>query len=234
MKRIDRIISEQTNYSRKEIKSLISKKKITVDDTIVKKPEEKYDESKVIIKIDGNELVIKDHIYLILNKPEGYVSATEDENDKTVLELVPEKFNKKNIFPVGRLDKDTTGLLILTDDGEFSHNILAPNKHVKKAYEVELDIEVTKEMVDGFKSGVKLNDGICKEASLEITGEKTAIVTITEGRYHQIKRMFGCFGAKVVKLNRIMVGSLYLPKDLKLGEVREASKEELDKIMKVD
>ena len=232
MKRIDRIISEQTNYSRKEIKSLISKKKITVDDTIVKKPEEKYDESKVIIKIDGNELVIKDHIYLILNKPEGYVSATEDENDKTVLELVPEKFNKKNIFPVGRLDKDTTGLLILTDDGEFSHNILAPNKHVKKAYEVELDIEVTKEMVDGFKSGVKLNDGVCKEASLEITGEKTAIVTITEGRYHQIKRMFGCFGAKVVKLNRIMVGSLYLPKDLKIGKVREASKEELDKIMK--
>lgn len=232
MKRIDRIISEQTNYSRKEIKSLISKKKITVDDTIVKKPEEKYDESKVIIKIDGNEIVIKDHIYLILNKPEGYVSATEDENDKTVLELVPEKFNKKNIFPVGRLDKDTTGLLILTDDGEFSHNILAPNKHVKKAYEVELDIEVTKEMVDGFKSGVKLNDGVCKEASLEITGEKTAIVTITEGRYHQIKRMFGCFGAKVVKLNRIMVGSLYLPKDLKIGKVREASKEELDKIMK--
>ena len=232
MKRIDRIISEQTNYSRKEIKSLISKKKITVDDTIVKKPEEKYDESKVIIKIDGNEIVIRDHIYLILNKPEGYVSATEDENDKTVLELVPEKFNKKNIFPVGRLDKDTTGLLILTDDGEFSHNILAPNKHVKKAYEVELDIEVTKEMVDGFKSGVKLNDGVCKEASLEITGEKTAIVTITEGRYHQIKRMFGCFGAKVVKLNRIMVGSLYLPKDLKIGKVREASKEELDKIMK--
>ena len=232
MKRIDRIISEQTNYSRKEIKSLISKKKITVDDTIVKKPEEKYDESKVIIKIDGNEIVIKDHIYLILNKPEGYVSATEDENDKTVLELVPEKFNKKNIFPVGRLDKDTTGLVILTDDGEFSHNILAPNKHVKKAYEVELDIEVTKEMVDGFKSGVKLNDGVCKEASLEITGEKTAIVTITEGRYHQIKRMFGCFGAKVVKLNRIMVGSLYLPKDLKIGKVREASKEELDKIMK--
>ena len=89
-------------------------------------------------------------------------------------------------------------------------------------------------MVDGFKSGVKLNDGVCKEASLEITGEKTAIVTITEGRYHQIKRMFGCFGAKVVKLNRIMVGSLYLPKDLKIGEVREASKEELDKIMKVD
>ena len=232
MKRIDRIISEQTNYSRKEIKSLISKKKITVDDTIVKKPEEKYDESKVIIKIDGNELVIKDHIYLILNKPEGYVSATEDENDKTVLELVPEKFNKKNIFPVGRLDKDTTGLLILTDDGEFSHNILAPNKHVKKAYEVELDIEVTKEMVDGFKSGVKLNDGVCKEASLEITGEKTAIVTITEGRYHQIKRMFGCYEAKVVELERIQIGEFKLPEELQQGDYRELTEEELELIKK--
>lgn len=230
MKRLDKIISEQTYYTRSEIKKLISKGVVFVNGEQAKKPETKYDETSVSIKINGKEVEVNKHIYLLLNKPKGYISATEDSTQKTVLDLIPDKYKNRNLFPAGRLDKDTTGLVLITDDGEFAHNILAPRRHVKKEYEVTLDIPVTQAMVDGFKKGVNLIDGACKSAILEITGEYTANVTIIEGRYHQIKRMFGCFGAKVVELNRICIGNLYLPKDLKLGEFKEATEEELEKI----
>ena len=230
MERIDKIISEQTYYTRKEIKKLISKGMIYANGEQVKKPEIKYDESNITININGEEIEVKKHVYLLLNKPKGYVSATEDDSQNTVLDLVPEKYKNRNIFPAGRLDKDTTGLMLITDDGEFAHNILSPRKHVKKEYEVTLDIPVTEAMVKGFKEGVNLNDGECKSALLEITGEYTAKVTITEGRYHQIKRMFGCYGAKVVELNRICMGNLYLPKELKLGEIKELAEKELQEI----
>ena len=230
MVRIDKIISEQTYYTRKEIKKLISQGMVYVNGEQVKKPESKYDELNISIKIDGKEIEIKKHIYILLNKPKGYISATEDKSQKTVLDLIPEKYKNRNLFPAGRLDKDTTGLMIITDDGEFAHNILSPRKHVKKEYEVTIDIPVTTTMVEGFKKGVNLNDGECKSADLEITGEYTAKVTITEGRYHQIKRMFGCYGAKVVELNRICMGNLYLPKELKIGQVKEASEDELKMI----
>ena len=120
--------------------------------------------------------------------------------------------------------------MLITDDGEFAHNILSPRKHVKKEYEVTLDIPMTETMVEGFKKGVMLNDGECKSADLEITGEYTGRVVLTEGRYHQIKRMFGCYGAKVVELNRICMGNLYLPKNLKLGEIKEATSTELQQM----
>ena len=230
MKRIDKIISEQTNYTRKEIRKLISKGKIYVNDEQVKKPENKYDENSISIKINGGEIDIKKRIYLLLNKPKGYISSTETKKQKNVLELIPEKYKNRNLFPAGRLDKDTTGLMLITDDGEFAHNILSPKKHVKKTYEVTIDIPVTTSMVEGFKEGVKLNDGECKSAILEITGNYTANVILTEGRYHQIKRMFGCYGAKVIELNRIGMGNLTLSKDLKLGEFKEANEEELRKI----
>ena len=184
------------------------------------------------ILIDEKELIIKKNIYLILNKPKGYVSATKDFKDKTVLDLVPKEYQHRNLFPAGRLDKDTTGLMLITDDGEFSHNILSPKKHIKKIYEVTIDIEMTNEMVEGFKKGIILNDGECKPANLEITGPNTGIVTLIEGRYHQIKRMFGCHNAKVIELNRIAMGNLYLPKDLKLGEIRELKVEELNLLKK--
>ena len=230
MERIDKIISEQTYYTRKEIKKLIAQGKIYVNGEQEKRPESKYDETNVTIKINGEEIEIKKHVYLLLNKPKGYVSTTEITSQKTVLDLVPEKYKNRNLFPAGRLDKDTTGLMLITDDGEFAHNILSPRKHVKKEYEVTLDIPVTETMVKGFKNGINLNDGECKSADLEITGEYTAKVVITEGRYHQIKRMFGCYGAKVVELNRICMGNLYLPKELGLGQLKEATKEELQGI----
>lgn len=230
MERIDKIISEHTHYSRKEIKKLISQKAVYVNGEAVKKPECKYDETDISLKINGEEIEIKKHIFLLLNKPKGYISATESKSHQTVLDLIPKKYKHRNLFPAGRLDKDTTGLMLITDDGEFSHNILSPRKHVEKEYEVTIDIPVTSEMADGFKKGVELNDGECKTAYLNKTGEYTANVTITEGRYHQIKRMFGCFGAKVTELNRIRIGKLYLPEGLKLGETKEATPDELEKI----
>lgn len=228
MERIDKIIAAQTEYSRKDVKKLILQKRIKVNNELILKSEEKVDENNDLISIDGQIINVKEFVYLILNKPKGYISATEDKTQQTVLDLIDEKYMHRQLFPAGRLDKDTTGMMIITDDGQFAHNILAPKKHISKTYEVEIDIPVTQEMKKGFETGVELNDGICKTANLEITGEYTAIVILTEGRYHQIKRMFGCFGAKVVNLNRIAMGGLKLPNDLNLGESRELSKQEIE------
>lgn len=230
LKRIDRILSEQTNYSRKEIKKLVSKGLVLVNDCVVRKSDEKYDEDNISIKINGEDISVNKHFYLLLNKPKGYVSTTVSDSDKTVIDLVPDKYKTRTLFPAGRLDKDTTGLMLITDDGVFAHNILSPKKHIKKVYEVVIDKDVSDEMVYGFRDGVKLNDGECKSALLEKVDTNKCLVTLTEGRYHQIKRMFGCYKAKVLELKRICMGELYLPSDLGVGEVREVSDEELLKI----
>ena len=227
LERIDKIIASQGQYSRSDVKKLISKRQVAVDGEVVKSSNIKVDPAASVITVKGVALDFKRNVYLVLNKPKGYVSATEDRDHQTVLELVPEEFSGRDIFPAGRLDRDTTGLMIITDDGALAHNILAPKKHVQKIYHVELDIPVTTEMADGFAAGVELNDGVCKEAGLEITGEYTARVTLKEGRYHQIKRMFGCYGAKVVELHRLAMGNLHLPEDLAVGECRELTEEEL-------
>ena len=232
MERIDKVIGNQTGYSRKEIKELIKKKRIMLNDEIILKSDIKINLDTDKIKIDNKEIQVQKYVYLILNKPKGYVSATEDINNKTVLDLVPNEYLHRKLFPAGRLDKDTTGLMIITDNGVFAHNILSPTKHVNKTYNVTIDIPVTEEMIIGFKEGIKLNDGECKTSLLEKTGTYTGVVTLTEGRYHQIKRMFGCFGAKVVELQRIKMGDLELPNDLELGKCRELSNEELNQIQK--
>ena len=230
LKRIDRILSEQTNYSRKEIKKFVSKGLVLVNGLVVRKSDEKYDDDNISIKINGKDIRVSKHFYLLLNKPKGYVSTTVSDNNKTVIDLVPDKYKTRTLFPAGRLDKDTTGLMLITDDGVFAHNILSPKKHIKKVYEVVIDKDVSDEMVYGFRDGVKLNDGECKSALLEKVDTNKCLVTLTEGRYHQIKRMFGCYKAKVLELKRICMGELYLPSDLGVGEVREVSDEELLKI----
>lgn len=227
MERIDKIIASQGQYSRKEVKALIAKGRIAVDGRVVSSSSEKADPMTMLLTVDGKPLEFKRNLYLVLNKPKGYVSATEDREHPTVLELVPQEYRGRDLFPAGRLDRDTTGLMIITDDGALAHNILAPKKHVPKRYHVELDIPVTEEMRIGFSEGVMLNDGVCKAADLIKTGEKTAEVTLREGRYHQIKRMFGCFGAEVVELKRFGMGRFTLPEDLAEGECREMSEEEL-------
>lgn len=230
MERIDKIIASQGLYSRSDVKYLVSRKRIAIDGEIVTSSAQKADPKQNSITIDGKPLTVKKQVYLMLHKPKGYVSATEDQEHQTVLALVPQEFLGRDIFPAGRLDKDTTGLMILTDDGGLAHNILSPKKHVQKVYQVKLDIPVTEEMRQGFAAGVVLKDGICKGARLVITGERTAEVTLQEGRYHQIKRMFGCYGAKVVKLHRIAMGNLYLPEDLPEGSCRELTGEEVKKL----
>lgn len=230
LKRIDRILSEQTNYSRKEIKKLVSKGLVLVNECVVRRSDEKYDEDNISIKINGEDVSVNKHFYLLLNKPKGYVSTTVSDSDKTVIDLVPNKYKTRTLFPAGRLDKDTTGLMLITDDGVFAHNILSPKKHIKKIYEVVIDKDVSDEMINGFKDGVKLNDGECKSALLEKVDTNKCLVTLTEGRYHQIKRMFGCYKAKVLELKRICMGELDLPTNLAVGEVREVSDEELIKI----
>jgi len=232
MERIDKVISSQTNYSRKEVMRLVKNGLVMVNGEVISKACMKVNPDIDKIKILGNELKVKKYVYLVLNKPKGFISATEDRSQRTVLELVPLEYMHRSLFPAGRLDKDTTGLMIITDDGEFAHNILSPRKHISKTYNVVIDKPVSEEMVRGFIGGVMLNDGECKTAELEITGDYTARVVLTEGRYHQIKRMFGCFGAKVLELERIKMGNLELPKDLKMGECRELTLEELKKITK--
>ena len=230
MERIDKIIASQGLYSRSDVKYMVNRKRITIDGKVVTSASQKADVDKNEILLDGKPFVVKKQIYLMFHKPKGYVSATEDKKQQTVLELIPAELKGRDIFPAGRLDKDTTGLMILTDDGVLAHNILSPKKHVQKIYRVELDIPVTEEMQKGFAEGVELNDGVCKEAKLTILGENTAEVTLKEGRYHQIKRMFGCYGAKVVELHRIAMGELYLPDDLPEGQCRELTEEDLVKL----
>jgi len=162
MERLDKVISNQIGYSRKEVKDLVKQKRITINGDIALKSDVKVDVLVDKIFVDGEEISFKKFVYLMLNKPKGYVSATEDKNMPTVLELVPDEYLHRDLFPAGRLDRDTTGLMLITDDGEFAHNILSPKKHVKKTYNVTIDIPMTEEMVIGFKNGVNLIDGECK------------------------------------------------------------------------
>lgn len=231
MERLDKIISNYSKYTRSEIKTLVKSKKVKINNEIALKSDLKVDINKDRIFIEDKELTIKEKVYLVLNKPKGYITATEDKKAVTILDLISEDYRVRNIFPVGRLDKDTTGLIILTNDGNFAHNILAPKKDKSKIYDVTIDIPVTDDMKNSFEKGVDLNDGKCKPAKLEQTGKYTALVTLTEGRYHQIKRMFGCFGAKVIELKRIQIGKFKLPKELKEGEYRELSHSEFEEIL---
>ena len=233
LERVDKLIVSQGQYSRSEVKTLVSRRRVLVDGVAIRSSSEKVDPETARIVVNGAELVLKRNVYLMLHKPQGYVSATEDKSQATVLELVPEEFRGRELFPAGRLDKDTTGLMIITDDGAMAHRILSPKKHVQKVYLVEIDVPMTPEMVSGFAAGVELSDGVCQEAKLEITGSHTGIVTLREGRYHQIKRMFGCFGGKVTRLHRLAMGNLFLPEDLPLGECRELTEDELQKLQQI-
>ena len=185
------------------------------------------DKDKVIY--NGQAVCFKEFVYILMNKPSGILSASTDSKRKTVIDLVPESIRRQGLFPVGRLDKDTTGLLLITDDGVFAHNCISPKKDISKSYIVELDGDVTNDMVTVFKSGVTLADGTkCKSAVLERLGKNIARVIITEGRYHQIKRMFGTVGLGVNKLHREAIGGLKIPAELKEGECIEMAKNALE------
>lgn len=233
--RLDKIIASSGLLTRSEVKTIIKKGLVKVNNVAVKDGSQKFECEIDDITVDGKSLRKGKYVYIMLNKPKGVVSATNDTKDLTVVDILPEEFKKKNLFPAGRLDKDTTGFCLITDDGDFAHDILAPAHHVSKTYIAELsnDIDFEKGR-QAFKDGVVLADGtVLLSADLEKieNGDiPTYKVIINEGKYHQVKRMFASLGSTVVELKRIKIGELCLDEKLKDGEARLITPEELSKI----
>lgn len=230
--RLDKYISDAMGISRQDAKKLLSKGAVAVDGKVIKKGDAKVGDANRV-SVNGRQLDYKQFVYIMLNKPKGVVSATDDKNDTTVVDLVKGDYPKRNLFPAGRLDKTSTGFVLLTDDGDFAHDILAPKKHVSKEYIVTLDAEINDEIIGKFNSGVTLADGtLLKSAVLEVTGEPMVVkVVLKQGVYHQIKRMFGVFDIGVNELHRTHIGALELDKTLAPGAYREITAEELEKIV---
>lgn len=227
--RLDKFISNQLLLSRSVVRTGIRKGKAAVNGAVVRDMAFAVDVDNDSVIYDGKSVEYKEYVYILLNKPQGILSAATDKTRKTVVDLVPETLKRQGLFPVGRLDKDTTGLLIITDDGEFAHNCISPKKAISKSYIAGLDGDITDDMVKSFADGVTLADGtVCKSALLERVGANTARVVITEGKYHQIKRMFGTVGLGVESLHREAIGGLVLPHGLKAGESVEMTKEALE------
>ncbi len=217
--RLDKFISNQTLLSRNDARKAIFTGRVKVNLETVCKIDFKIDTAVDRVSLDGEDILFEKFVYLIMNKPKGVLSATTDKKAKTAVDLLPDIYKKRNIFPAGRLDKDSTGMLLLTDDGEFAHKITGPKHHIEKAYVVELDGEITDEVIEGFKNGVTLFDGEeCVSAVCERINKTTARVILTEGKYHQIKRMFGVYSLGVNSLHRERIGQLTLPKELKEGQ----------------
>ncbi len=235
MERLDKVLGNLGYGTRKEIKKLTRSGGITVNGEVVKDSSTKVDPENDEIVFFDETVNYRKYIYLMLNKPQGYISATEDYLHETVLELIEEEDLVFKLFPAGRLDKDTEGFLLLTNDGQFSHKLLAPKNRVPKTYYAEISGEVTEDDVEEFKQGVVLDDGYeTLPAELEIikSGPVSEIeLTIVEGKFHQVKRMFEAVGKKVIYLKRISIGNLKLDEDLELGEYREISPEEIENIM---
>lgn len=225
--RLDKFISSQTSLSRKEVHKAVKDKRVTVNGALVRSGDVRVYTDADTVTLDGKALNYKKHVYYMMNKPSGVVSATEDRAERTVLDILPEELRRDGLFPAGRLDKDTTGLLIITDDGGYAHRMLSPKKHVIKRYIASLDREPDESVTDSFENGITLGDGtLCKSGHAELLGSNQVAVEICEGRYHQVKRMFAALGYRVTALERVRIGSLSLDMSLKRGEVRELSFEE--------
>lgn len=232
MERLDKIISNLGYGSRKDVKSFVKKGLIEVDGIIVKDNGMLVDPEKSIIKVNGSEVLYRKYIYLMMNKPDGVISATHDNRDETVIDLLELDHQVFDPFPVGRLDKDTVGLLLLTNDGELNHRLISPKYHVDKVYYAKINKKVDQSDVDAFKKGIRLDDGYkCLEAKLEIVSSSNegseVRVTIQEGKYHQVKRMFEAVDKKVIYLKREEFGGLLLDTELEEGEYRELTEDEL-------
>ena len=225
--RLDKYIASQTALSRKDASRAIRDKRVTVNGTVSRASDVKVDTDTDVIALDGQPLTYRRYVYYLMNKPAGVVSATEDKTERTVIDLLPPELRRDGIFPAGRLDKDTTGLLILTDDGDYAHRMLSPKKHVNKTYIATLDREPDENISEAFRAGVTLSDGtVCQPGQAVCLGNNRVEVTIHEGKYHQVKRMFAALGFKVVSLERIRIGALTLDRELNPGEIRVLTGEE--------
>lgn len=226
--RLDKFFSEQKILSRKQVVECLKKGQITVNGNIIKKNDFKVDENKDEIALNGEVICYKKFVYILLNKPSGYVSATEDNRDKTVIDLLPENLQKLDLFPCGRLDKDTLGLVILTNDGASAHNALSPKHHVEKKYYFETADPYSNEDVLAIEEGITLADGYTtKPCKIERASENSGYIILTEGKYHEIKRLFGARKNKITFLKRISFSSITLD-SLPLGEWRFLTQEEED------
>lgn len=238
MERLDKVLSNLGYGSRKEIKIMVKNGGVEVDGVIVKDNNMKVDPNKSVIKVSEEEVNYREFIYLMMNKPAGVVSATFDNYDETVIDLLELEHAAFNPFPVGRLDKDTEGLLLITNDGEMNHRLTSPKWHVDKVYYAEIDKAVDEKDIDAFEKGITLDDGYkCLPASLKIISANEdgseVYVTIQEGKFHQVKRMFEARDKKVVYLKRISMGELALDNELDEGEYRELTQEEMEILKKI-
>lgn len=237
--RIDKFLSNTGYGTRNEVKKLIKDKKVYVNNKLVLKTSQNINENIDKVEVDGILAKYKKYVYLMLNKPGDCISATTSYKEKTVIDYVPYEYSHYELFPMGRLDKDTQGLLILTNDGKLSHEVLSPKHHVPKKYYAKIKGIVTKEDIKKFKEGLDIGEKkLTKESFLEILNinekENTSEieVTITEGKYHQVKRMFEAINCKVTFLKRIQMGQLMLDESLKLGEIRELEEFEVELLKK--
>ncbi|PNH24017.1 16S rRNA pseudouridine(516) synthase [Staphylococcus haemolyticus] len=224
--RLDKFLANMGVGTRTEVKQLLKKGKVTVNTSVEKSPKSYINPTEDIVCVNEKQVEFVNNVYIMLNKPKGYISATHDESNRTVIDLIPE-YQHLNIFPVGRLDKDTEGLLLITNDGQFSHDLMSPSKHVSKTYEVISQNPVTKADIDAFKKGIILSDGPVKPAQLTRINETTSQVTIYEGKYHQVKRMFHAIENEVLELKRLKIANLALDENLKSGEYKLLSDKEL-------
>ena len=224
--RLDKFLANMGVGTRTEVKQLLKKGKVTVNTSVEKSPKSHINPTEDIVCVNEKQVEFVNNVYIMLNKPKGYISATHDESNRTVIDLIPE-YQHLNIFPVGRLDKDTEGLLLITNDGQFSHDLMSPSKHVSKTYEVTSQNPVTKADIDAFKKGIILSDGPVKPAQLTRINETTSQVTIYEGKYHQVKRMFHAIENEVLELKRLKIANLAIDGNLQSGEYRLLTDEEI-------
>lgn len=230
--RIDKFVSEQAGITRSEAKTAIKKKQVTINGNIVKSADVKLDTEKDIVAYNGKELIYREFMYIMLNKPDGVVCATRDELSETVLQLLPPELIRKGLFPAGRLDKDTEGFVFITDDGALAHRMLSPKSHVEKEYIVTLEKPYEEKYRDIFANGVTIDGGEkCMPATIIFTDDvKVVRLILHEGKYHQVKRMMQAVGNKVTHLKRIRIGGITLDEALESGMAREITREEIEKL----
>ena len=227
--RLDKFLANMGVGTRSEVKQLLKKGAVKVNQNIVKLPKLHVNPNSDEIMVNDEVVSYIDKVYIMLNKPKGYISATEDEVHPTIIDLIPE-YAHLNIFPVGRLDKDTEGLLLVTNDGQFNHEVMNPNKHVSKTYEVYSKHPITQFDIDKFKFGIELSDGKLKPAILKKVDDYVSHVTIYEGKYHQVKRMFHSIENEVLELKRIKIAQLELDHNLDLGSYRLLTQIDFDNL----
>jgi 16S rRNA pseudouridine516 synthase len=220
MMRLDKFLADMQRGSRAEVKKIIRSGAVTVNDLPVKDPKTKVNPGQDVVAINGVIVQYTQFFYYLLNKPAGVITATKDEQAATVMTLLPKKWQRPDLFPVGRLDKDTTGLLLLTNDGELAHRLLSPRWHVAKVYTAGLDAAIGAAEAVQFSQGIRLKDFTAASAELVPLTHNRAQVTIHEGKFHQVKRMFGAVGRTVLTLKRVQFGPLALPADLREGHAR--------------